>query len=378
MPSVLISGASVAGPALAWWLARAGFAPVLVERSPGPRLGGQAIDIRGVALEVMRRMGLLGAAFDLRTQLKGLINLDGDGREISHSEEMTLSGGSFANDDFEILRDDLSAILIGALPQGIEIIHGDSVTHLAEDGSGVSVTFETAPPRRFDLVVGADGIHSNIRGLTFGDERQFLEPIGVALAVYSAPNHLELEDWQIVCREGGATCIVSPVRNNRELRLCYSFPASLDEEHYGDIPAQMALLADKCGHLHWEVPRLLEAMWQSPDFYLGAIAQVKLPRWTKGRVTLVGDAAYCPSPASGQGTSLALVGAFVLGQELARSPDDASAALAAYEARMRPFVEANHALVEVLRADDVGGDDLPGRLDRALDQAKNAIALDTI
>lgn len=372
MPSILISGASIAGPALAWQLARLGFETVIVERAPGPRPGGQAIDVRGAALEVLRRMDLLEPASSLRTRLKGVVTLDREGNEVARSDEMTLSGGRFATEDFEILRDDLVSILMEAVPQDTEVIFDDSVTGLEDDGHGSFVTFERSRARRFDLVVGADGMHSNIRRLVFGDERQFLVPVGVALAVYSAPNRIGLDGWQIVCRgEGGALCIASPVRDNSELRLCFSFPASLDEEHHDDIEAQKSLLADRCGKLGWQVPELLQVMHSTPDFYLGAIAQVKLPVWREGRVVLLGDAAHCPSPATGQGTSLALVGAHVLGQELARSPSDLASASIRYEKRMRPFVETNHALLAAMR--EAGGEDA---MFRRLDAAKHAIDLD--
>ena len=171
--TALISGASIAGPALAYWLGRGGFAPTLVERAAQPRPGGQAIDIRGKALQVVERMGLLERARAKRTQMKGVSLQDEFGKEIWRSEEKTFSGGRFDNDDVELLRDDLSALLLGAIGD-CEILFGDSIVELSEGPNGVAVRFENSTPRNFDLVVGADGVHSKVRRLAF-DRRSLSE-----------------------------------------------------------------------------------------------------------------------------------------------------------------------------------------------------------
>jgi 2-polyprenyl-6-methoxyphenol hydroxylase-like FAD-dependent oxidoreductase len=344
--TILISGASIAGPALAWWLSRFDFVPTLVERSPGPRPGGHAIDVRGVALDVLRAMGVEQATRGRRTRMKGVSILDADGKEVWRSEDMTISGGTFGTESIEILRDDMSDILMSALRDDIEIIYGDSIVALEEDSAGVIVSFEKSASRRFDLVVGADGIGSNIRGLSFGSNPAWLRPFGTALAPFSAPNFLGLKDWQLMFELGEERCIIYTARDNSELRVCFAFGAEFDEVP-SDRPGQMALVKKRCGDWGWEVSRLLEAMEASPDFYLGATAQVKMDRWTQGRIALVGDAGYCPSPFTGQGTSVALVGAYVLANELSRSPADYTAAYDRYEANLRPFVAKNQALADI-------------------------------
>ena len=376
MRTVLISGASIAGPTLAYWLNRAGFKPVLVERAPVPRPGGQAIDVRGPALEVLGRMGLLDAVKALRTRMKGFATLDSEGNELWRSEEITFTAGSIHNDDIELLRDDLSATLLGALPPEIEIIYSDTISALCESDHGITVTFDKGGTRDFDLVIGADGIGSGVRALVFGDERQFLIPFDLALAIYSAPNHMGLEDWQISCRDGEKNCLVYTVRNNRELRLCYGFPAGLNDEHRFDLQAQKELVAAKAAGLGWEVPRLLEAMWNAPDFWLGIVAQVKMPCWSQGRIGLVGDAAYCPSPLTGQGTSLAIIGAYVLAQEIALTPDDHAGAFERYESRLRPFVDKNQAIAILAQDKSFSEEGGQARVLEALEEAKNAIELD--
>lgn len=199
--TVLICGCSIAGPTLAYWLARHGFQPTLLERAPAPRPGGQAVDVRGKALEVLRGMGLLEAARNLRTQMRGVSILDADGKEVWRSDKMTFTGGVFAKHDIEILRDNLARILLDKVRNDSELIYNDCITALREDDHGIRVTFEKSPPRRFDLVIGADGLHSNVRSMVFGDEEQFLIPLDYLLAVYSVPNYLGLQDWQIAYRK---------------------------------------------------------------------------------------------------------------------------------------------------------------------------------
>ncbi len=372
MPSktVLISGASIAGPTLAYWLRYHGFTPTIVERAPKPRQGGQAIDIRGRALVVMERMGLRDKAQALRTQMKGVSVHDEFGKETWRSEEKTFTGGRFDNDDIELLRDDLSNLLLSAV-RDCEILFDDSIVAIQDSLQGVDVQFQNAPPRTFDLVLAADGVHSKVRRLVFGSEAPLLKPLGMGLAIFSTDNYLGIKDWQIAFRDQdrGFGYLLYPVRDNSELRINIGFGAGLDEDRYGDIEAQKALVAQKSVGWGWEVPNFIDRMWKARDFYFGALAQTVMDRWSAGRVALVGDAGYCPSPFSGQGTSLALVGAYVLADELGKNPDDYAAAFATYETRMRPYVVKNQALAWRDR-------DAPDEETEAmLDEAKNFIVL---
>lgn len=363
---ILISGASIAGPALAYWLRRHGFAPMLVERAPAPRPGGQAIDIRGVALEVIARMGLREAVAAARTRHKGVSVLDAKGNETFRSTEMTFSAGRFDAGDIEILRDDLAALLHGTIPD-VPCLYDDQIKTLMQDEGGVDVAFETGAPRRFDLVIGADGLGSRVRRLAFDAERH-LHPMDAAVGIFSTDNFLNLEDWQIIARGKTAGALIFPARDNRELRIFMGVRAPGLVAPAGTA-AQKAFIADHCADIEWEVPKLVARMAEAPDFWFGTIAQMRMPSWSNGRIALVGDAGYCPSPMSGQGTSLALVGAYILAEELARAAGDHVAAFARCEARMRPFVEINQALA--IRETP---DDRPSQ--EAIDAAKNAIALD--
>jgi 2-polyprenyl-6-methoxyphenol hydroxylase-like FAD-dependent oxidoreductase len=370
MPNVLISGASIAGPTLAYWLAKGGFDVAVIERAEAPRAGGQAIDIRGPALAVIREMGLLDQAQSMRTHMKGMSTLDIDGKEISRTEERTFSGGRFNSGDVEILRDDLAGLLLNARGSGTSYVYGDTIVALEQDREGVTVTFEKAPPQRFDLVIGADGVHSNTRHLAFGDDSAIIRPLGVVLSIFTTPNLLDLRDWQIAFRDETSGYVIYPARDNTELRVNLGFGPSPEDDVRGSVGVQKALVAKRCSHLRGEIPRLIEAMFKATDFYFGALAQIRMESWSKGRITLVGDAAYCPSPFTGQGTSLALVGAFVLAKELTRSPKDHVAAFARCERRMLPFIRQNQDMLNLERREPIPDD--------IFDAAKNAISLDDL
>ncbi|MGB8388140.1 FAD-dependent monooxygenase, partial [Mycobacterium sp.] len=196
MTDVLVSGASVAGNAVAYWLAHHGYSVTVVERYPGMRPGGQAIDVRGPALTVLERMWLQAAADHLRTRIRGSSVVDRDGYELSRDTESTPTGGPIHSPDIELLRDDLVELLYEASRLKVEYLFGDSIASLEDDGTSVRVTFERAAPRSFDLVIGADGLHSNVRRLVFGPEEQFIERLGTHAAIFTVPNFLDLDYWQ--------------------------------------------------------------------------------------------------------------------------------------------------------------------------------------
>ena len=364
---VLISGAGVAGLALAYWLDREGFTTTLVERSPEFRRGGQAVDIRGVALDVVNAMNLLDDARALRTQLKGMSMLDADGNETQRTEERTFSAGRLDSDDIEIFRDDLCELLMGAMSDRVEFIYDDSIRSIDDQGARVAVTFASGLDRQFDLLIGADGIYSNVRKQCFDDESTVVAPLGVVLALFSTPNLIGLIDWQLGHREGGVGYVIYPSHDKRELRIGVGFAIPEPAVARSDTEAQKRLVAGQCAHLQGEFPRFIDAMKVTDQFYYNELAQIRMPSWSKGRVVLAGDAAHCASPFSGQGTSLALVGAFVLVRELVRHWDHPARAFAAYEHRMRPYVNLNQALVDLSREGPMP-DDL-------MTEAKNGIDL---
>jgi 2-polyprenyl-6-methoxyphenol hydroxylase-like FAD-dependent oxidoreductase len=368
MGTVLISGAGIAGPALAHQLHRVGYAPTVVERAPALRAGGQAVDVRGVALDVVERMGLLEPLRRVRTRMRGMSMVDQDGVEVMRSTEVALSSGRLDSDDIEVLRDDLVELLHERTRAEVDYVFGDSITALEPGPDGVRARFAHAAPATFDLVVGADGLHSTVRALAFGPEREFVHHLGAHVGVFTAPNFLDLDRWQVWLRGEGVGYAVYSARDNTEIRVNLGFESGPLDFDRRDPDAARALLAERLAGVGWETPRLLEAMWAADDFYFDAMAQVRMPTWSAGRVVLLGDAGYCPSPLSGQGTSLALVGAHVLADSLAEAGGDHEVGFARYEQRMRRFVALNQALA----TENPGG---PASEESA-ERAKNAIDLD--
>jgi 2-polyprenyl-6-methoxyphenol hydroxylase-like FAD-dependent oxidoreductase len=359
MRRVLISGASIAGPALAYWLRRYGFEVTVVERACGLRPGGQAIDVRGPAIEVVRRMGVLEEVRRRSTDLRGMSVVGENGEELSTTTHRTASGGDVGGPDVEILRDDLAAILAGA--GQAEYVFGDAIASLEQDAVEVRVVFESGARRTFDLVVGADGVHSSTRRMVFGPEEDHLRHLGSYLAVWTVPNFLGLDRWEVVYPMSGDFwgAMVMSVRGNREARVHVGFDADAPPAAFlpSEVSEQKRLVATRFAHAGWELPRLLKYLEDAPDFHFDALAQIHLDAWSRGRVALVGDAGYCGSPASGQGTSMALVGAYVLAGELARAGGDHAAAFAAYERELRGYVSGNQGLALVNQARRRGRDE---------------------
>lgn len=349
MSSVLVSGASVAGTAVAYWLGKHGYSVTVVERHPGLRPGGQAIDVRGPALTVLDRMGLLAAARDRRTQIRGASVVDRDGNELSRDTESTPTGGPIDSPSIELLRDDLIELLYGATQSTTEYLFDDSITALRDDGDSVEVTFERSAARRFDLVIGADGLHSNVRRLVFGPEAQFIERLGTYAAIFTVPNFLDLDYWQVWHYGDSTMAGVYSARNNTEARAMVGFMETDLRIDYRDTEAQFAELERRMAADGWVRPQLRQYMRTAPDFYFDEMSQIKMDRWSKGRVALVGDAAYCCSPLSGQGTSVALLGAYILAGELASASQDGAVdyelGFANYHSEFRDYVKRNQWLV---------------------------------
>jgi 2-polyprenyl-6-methoxyphenol hydroxylase-like FAD-dependent oxidoreductase len=337
---VLISGASVAGPALAFWLRRHGFTPTVVERAPRLRDGGYAVDFRGASLRVLDRMGLLGQVEAAATRMGDVTYVDSDDRAL------VVTPSSFQSGELEVLRGDLARILHDATKDGVEYVFGDSITGIAEHADGVTVTFEHGEPREFDLVVGADGLHSNVRSLVFGDESRFRHDLGYHVSIFTVPNHLGLDHVGRFYNEPNRTVGVYSARDNTEAKALFWFGSEpLDYDHR-DVGQQRRIVEERFGDVGWETSTLLKAMREAPDFYFDSASQIKLDTYSSGRVALVGDAAYCAAPLSGMGTSLAIVGAYVLAGELAAAGGDHTSAFGAYHDEMRGFVGACQKLAE--------------------------------
>ncbi|XXU67047.1 FAD-dependent monooxygenase [Sorangium sp. So ce1097] len=354
---VLVSGASITGLTLAYWLTRHGFAVTVVERAPHLRPGGHALDVRGPALEVAERMGILATLRDRSTRLTGISVVDSAGQEIFRSTESTLTGGRLDSPDVEILRDDLCHVLHEAVGPRVEYLFADSIASLTEDASGVDVTFVTAAPRRFELVVGADGLGSAVRRIAFGRDEQFIRPFGdLYVATFGMPNFLGLERWQVMYQQpGSVSALVMGLRKDVNARtyLGFNAPEGIDRD-LRDVDAQKRLLAGRAAGAGWVIPQIADHMLRATDFHFYSLSQVRMSRWSRGRIVLAGDAGYAVSLGTGQATSVAMVGAYVLAGELAMHKDDLVGGIAAYEDVLRAYVTRNQdiALEQSPKADE--------------------------
>lgn len=337
---VLISGASIAGPVVAYWLARRGFDVTVVERAPTLRkTGGHAVDLFRPAMEISANMGVLPRIEDRATKTTRLsIYHDGARRPIR--VDLTKIYRTASDRRVEIMRDDLSEIYYDAGRDDIEYLFGDSITAISPDGD---VTFERTPPRKFDVVVGADGLHSNVRRLTFGDDAGITQFLGAYLAVASVPKTLAPEGEMIGHVEIGRMAGVYSAHHLDDARAVFMFHSPELQCHHRDVPRQKDLLRNAFAGIHPRVDGWLECLDTTPAFYFDSITQLQLDTWSRGRVTLVGDAGYCPGPAVGGSTSLAVVGAYVLAGELARAGGDYQAAFTAYEHQLREPVRRSRA-----------------------------------
>jgi 2-polyprenyl-6-methoxyphenol hydroxylase-like FAD-dependent oxidoreductase len=348
---VLISGAGLAGPALAHQLLRHGFRPTVVERAPALRDGGYKVDIRGAAVEVLKRMGLFTAARAADTGMRHVTYVDRAGRRIARLDADLLMGRR--GDDLEVMRTDLTRILYDATATEAEYVFGDAIATMTEGPDGVDVTFGSGTTRRFAVVVAADGLHSATRRLALGDVP--LRHLGAHIAIFDAPNELGLDREEVFYTEPGRMVFTYATGAGAPAKVGMVFGSA-------EPTLSRAVLPDRFAGMGWQAPRLLDVLRDAPDVYFDSLSQVELPRWSAGRVVLLGDAAHCPSPAAGQGTSMALVGAYLLAGELAAAAGDHRAAFDRYEARLRPYAERNLAFGVKMARDMVPG----GRLSVAV------------
>ncbi|MEV0201336.1 FAD-dependent monooxygenase [Nonomuraea sp. NPDC050691] len=333
---VLISGASVAGPVLAYWLRRHGFEVTVVERAPALRkTGGHAVDLFRPAMDIVEKMGLIGPVTARKTGTDH-ITMYVEGRERPVELETRKVIATVSDRHVEIMRDDLGEVFHDATRDDVEYVFDDSVTSVGDDGL---VTFERGEARRFDLVVGADGLHSNVRRLVFGPEAAYARWVGAYLAVATVPDYRGLDGRMEGITGVGRMAGLYSAAHLDGARALFLFrtPGQLDY-HHRDTARQKELLRERFAGLGWDVPRLLDETDRASAFYFDSITQLTLDTWTRGRVALVGDAGYCPGPAVGGSTSLAVVGAYVLAGELAAAGGDHTRAFPAYEAAMGDYV----------------------------------------
>jgi len=337
--TVLISGAGIAGPTLAYRLARHGCHPTVVERAGALRSSGSPVDVRGRAVDVAEQMGVMARIRDAATDVTATSFVNATGRRVGRVNLRALQQAAGSR-EVELPRGDLASILYQASRDDAEFLFDDAIVTLSQDEHGVSVTFDRAHPRRFDLVIGADGLHSAVRRLAVGPESGFVHHMGLYVATMrldGLDGLIERGREVVMYNTPGRAVAIHPSRGDALAFFAFRSPAVPDFDPH-DTAQHKRLLAAAFADGSWRVPELLDRMRAADDLYFDSVSQVRLRPWWHGRVALVGDAASCVS-LFGDGSSLAMAGAFTLAEELGASPGDHQLAFRRYEASHRTLVD---------------------------------------
>lgn len=341
---ILITGASVAGNTAALVLGRHGFDVTVVERARQFRDGGQNIDVRGVGREIMRRLGLEQAALDHGTGEEGTAWIDEDGEAVTQ-----FMAGAAGDDgptaEMEILRGDLARLLYEPAREHATFRFGDSVADIDDSGDAASVTFASGRSEQFDAVIIAEGVGSATRELVFPDENdpRWMDLTLAYFTIARTDDDDRMGRWYHA-PDGRSVSLRPDQHGTTRAMLSIQQPPAGEQDW--NVRKQKQYLREKFADAGWQAPRVLAGMDDAADFYFDVLRQVRMARWSKGRVVLTGDAAWCATPLAGIGATLALTGAYVLAGEL-RLTDDAAVAFAAYEEAMRPMVEQGQGVPKI-------------------------------
>ena len=345
--TVLISGAGIGGSTLAYWLAERGFRVTVVERSAGLRSSGNPVDVRGPAVGVVERMGLLGRLEEAATDVSALSFVNGGGREVGRVNLRAVQRATGSR-ELEVTRTDLAAILYDAGRESAEFLFGDTMTALSQHEDGVDVTFQHAAPRRFDLVIGTDGLHSMTRRLAFGPESDFVRHMGLYVATMQLGGPADNQRDVLLHNTPGRMVSVHPVRGRALAAFIFRSP-EVPGFDYRDLAQHKEIVTNAYAGDGWRVPDLLDKLRTADDLWLDSVSQVRIDSWANGRVALLGDAASSVS-LFGDGSTLAIAGAATLAQELAATPADHRSAFARYESGHRKLVDPKQGAVATAAA----------------------------
>jgi 2-polyprenyl-6-methoxyphenol hydroxylase-like FAD-dependent oxidoreductase len=326
MRKALISGAGIAGATAAYWLAKAGFDVTIVEQAVDMRSSGSPVDVRGPAVEVAERLGVMARTRAADTCVRAMLFVNSRGHVVSRVD---MRNTWAEPGDVELSRGELAAILRDAVPDDVDFRFGSSVTAVKQDADGVTADFVSGPARRFDVVIGADGAHSGIRALAFGPETDYLKHLGVYIA--TLPLDGETGTDLVMYNTPGRAVAIHPAGGHPGAAFMFRAPQIPHFDHR-DIDQHKRLLCDAYAGAGWRVPELLDRVRAADDLYFDSVSRIQVPTWSRGRIGLVGDAASCVS-LFGDGSSLAMTGAFTLADSL---NGDIPAGLRTYEVRHRP------------------------------------------
>jgi 2-polyprenyl-6-methoxyphenol hydroxylase-like FAD-dependent oxidoreductase len=337
--SILISGGGVAGLTLAYWLVSAGFTAVIVETSPQLRTGGYMIDFWGIGYTVAERMGLQERLREIGYDIDEIRLVDGRGRRTTALSVDSLRealGGRYVS----LLRGELVRELYRTLGNRVEVMFGDRVKSLTPNGDGVFVEFEQGPARRFDAVVGADGVHSGVRRLLFGADGLFEKPLGYSVAAFTADSYPHRDESVYLSRTiPGRQIVRCTLRGGRTVFFIVLTSGLTEGRSLESTVEQKSCVMNAIAGTRWEEAEIAAAIERCDDFYFDSVSQIRMPAWSRGRVVLLGDAGYCPSLLAGEGASFAMAGAYILAGELASSDGEIERAFWLYEQRLKSFIE---------------------------------------
>lgn len=340
---VLVSGASMAGLCTAYWLNLLGYGVTVVEIASQPRTAGGAVDIKGPAIEVARRMGIYEQlkSHGLGVDLIEFKNAD----DVTENSILTGADDDF-NDEIEIERDKFVGIVLAKLQQGVVFMFNNSITSLIEITDGVEVSFRNGERGVFDLVIGCDGIHSVVRKLWFGEESAYSHFMNGYFSISIVPKLLIKQRTMQMFNVPDRAVTLNAYGNKTDVIFCFFSEKEIPYD-YRDVAQQRAIIMKQFEGQGWKTTTLLEEVRDSDNFYFDKFCQIKMPSWTKGRVALVGDAGYCASPAAGMGASLSMEGAAVLADALLKYEGDFEPAFRDYNQNLRPFIEEIQAIAEL-------------------------------
>ena len=337
MKTILISGAGIAGPTLGFWLKTAGFEPTLIERAPALRAGGYVIDFWGLGYDIAERMGLIAGVNRVGYKVRELRIVNDRGRRVAGFGTnlfTELTGGRYVT----LPRSELSRLLFEKVKDTAEVIFDEEIVGLEEQSDGVSVKLKRSGERQFDLVIGADGLHSTVRKLALGPQQRFEKDLGYVVAAFEARGYRPRdENVYLMYGQPGRMVGQFTLRDDRTLFL---FVFSADGDSLPSTPdEQKAMLHRKYAAGRWECPSILAELDRSTELYCDRVSQIRMTSWSQGRIALIGDAAFCVSLMAGQGSALAIISAYVLAGELATAGGQYQQAFSNYEARLRPLIE---------------------------------------
>jgi len=343
--NILISGAGIAGLTLAYWLKKFGFNPTIVEISPRLREGGYAIDFWGAGFDVAERMGIVPDLNKTELGIQEVLFVDENNKRkgaLNYTQIKKLMNGRALT----LLRSDLEKIIYNHLDKDIEIIFGDTISKIEQYENEIAVVFQSGKTRSFDLVAGADGLHSNVRGLVFGDETQFEKYYGYYTTSFTIENSIFNDTSFLTYNIPHKQAAIYSLNEHKAAAFfIFTSPQKLSYSRH-DIKKQQEILKSEFEHTGWKCAELLSKIKAAPDFYFDAVSQIQMDHWSKGRITLAGDACDCPSLLSGQGSTLAMVGAYILAGELKAANGDHTIAFDQYESIFKPFIDRKQKIAQ--------------------------------